>query len=60
MIANSYYIPFLIIISPKKLELKDFLKSKTFQYKIILKNIVNFLEEKKEKKIQKFQLLLEN
>lgn len=47
---NSYYIPFVIIISPKEIELKNFLKSKTFQYKITLRNILNYNKEKKEKK----------
>ena len=32
ILTNSHLIPFLIIISPKKIELKDFKKSKTFQF----------------------------
>ena len=50
MQTNSYYIPFLIIISPKKIKLKDFSKSKTFQYRITLENIFNFFKEKKGEK----------
>ena len=52
MDTNSYYIPFLIIISPKEIELKEFLKSKTFQYKMTLKNIFTFFKEKKGEKNQ--------
>ena len=37
----SYYIPFLIIISPEEIELKDFFKPKTFYFKITLKEILN-------------------
>ena len=48
-----YYIPFLIIISPEEIELKDFFKPKTFYFKITLNEILNFniprfLEGKKE------------
>ena len=50
--TNSHLNPFLIIISPKKIELEDFLKSKTFQYKITLKNIFNFFKKKEKEKNQ--------
>ena len=51
--ANSHLNPFIIIISPKKIELKDFIKSKTFQYKITLKEILNVLnKEKGEKELE--------
>ena len=48
--TNNHLNPFLIIISPKKLELRDFLKSKTFQYKITLENIFNFFKKKEKDK----------
>ena len=36
----SYYVPFLLILSPnKKIDIKDFLSSKTFHYKISLEDI---------------------
>ena len=46
----SYYVPFLIIISPQeKIDIKDFLSSKTFHYKITLKDISSILKGKNQK-----------
>ena len=36
---DSYYIPFLLIISPKKIDLNSFEPSKTFHYKFTLWNL---------------------
>ena len=49
----SYYIPFLMIISPQEVELEGFYQPKTFYFKITLKdildiNILKFLKGKKE------------
>jgi len=44
---DSYFNPFIIIISPKEIELKGLEKSKTFQYKINLKDIFSYFKEKK-------------
>jgi len=52
MTTNSYYIPFIIIVSPKEIILKDFLPSKTFQYKIYLNG--KEMKEEKEGKISAF------
>ena len=49
MQAESYYIPFLIIISPHEIDLNDFLRLKTFHYKISLKDILSFLKGNKDK-----------
>ena len=49
MQAESYYIPFLIIISPQEIDLNDFLRLKTFHYKISLKDILSFLKGNKDK-----------
>jgi GTPase SAR1 family protein len=49
MQAESYYIPFLIIISPHEIDLNDFLRIKTFHYKISLENILSFLKGNKDK-----------
>ena len=46
MEQDSYYIPFLMIISPKKIDLKNFISSKTFQYNITLENINDFIKGK--------------
>ena len=40
--SRYYFLPFLIILSPRQIILKDFLRSKTFHYKITLKNIFDF------------------
>ena len=42
MLTNSYLNPFLIIVSPEEIELSDFIKSKTFQFKMTLKDIFSF------------------
>ena len=50
---NPYYVPFLIFLSFNNLELSKFIPSKTFQYKISLKDILNFkidLDNLKDKK----------
>ena len=60
MQLKPYFIPFLIIISPKQIDLSDFLLSKTFQYKITLENIFAFLTKIKEEKKKKFLNSLEN
>ena len=39
---NPYYIPFLIFLSYNNLELSKFIRSKTFQYKITLEDILKF------------------
>jgi hypothetical protein len=57
LMINEYNLPFILIISPRRLDLKDFSKTKTFQYEIYLEDILNFnVEFKKEKKdeIMKF------
>ena len=47
---NEYNLPFILIISPRRLDLKGFSKTKTFQYEIYLEDILNFnVEFKKEK-----------
>ena len=43
--GNPYFVPFLIIISPKKVDLKDFLKLKTFHYKITLNDVTDLNKE---------------
>ena len=49
MEQESYFIPFLLIISPNEnIDLKNFLSTKTFQYKITLQNITGNIEEIKE------------
>ena len=49
-VLNECYFPFLIIISPKKIDLKSFSKSKTFHYKITFEDIVNYNKKKNEEK----------
>ena len=49
-IESSYYIPFLIIISPQTIDLNDFISTKTFHYKFTLDNIYKFFSEKKKEK----------
>ena len=39
---KPYLLPFLIIISPRNLELKNFLSSKTFQFRINPRDIMHF------------------
>jgi GTP-binding protein EngB required for normal cell division len=54
--ANPYYVPFLIFLSFNHLDLSKFIPSKTFQYKISLKDILNFqidLDKFKDKKQEK-------
>ena len=48
--TNSYLNPFIIIISPKEIELKGLTKSKTFQYKITLKDVISYFKEKEGQK----------
>ena len=49
MEQDSYFIPFILIISPnEKIDLKNFLSSKTFQYKITLDKIYDFTIGKTE------------
>jgi len=43
--TRNYYFPFLIILSPRQLALRDFFRSKTFHYKITLKDILNFTKK---------------
>ena len=49
--TNPHLNPFIIVISPKEVDLSCFIKSKTFHYKITLNNIFN-LEKEGEKKIE--------
>ncbi len=50
LMINEYNLPFILIISPRRLDLKGFSKTKTFQYEIYLEDILNFnVEFKKEK-----------
>ena len=55
MKLELYFIPFILIISPYKINLKNFLSSKTFQYKITLENINNFTENIKEGNIKEIE-----
>ena len=50
MKIKPYFIPFIIIISPKQIDLSDFLISKTFQYKITIENIIEFCKKIKDEK----------
>ena len=43
--GNPYFVPFLIIISPKEVDLEDFLKLKTFHYKITLNDVTDLNKE---------------
>ena len=43
---ETYYFPFFILITCKDLDLKYFIESKTFQYKIEFDNINIFLNKK--------------
>ena len=53
--SSSYYIPFLIVISPQQINLKGFLPSKTFHYKFILENIYEYFKNVQEKDKSKEQ-----
>ena len=57
VMENPYYVPFLIIISPKKVDLKDFLESKTFHYKITLKDVTDLMKEKEKNKLNNYEVL---
>ena len=52
-ITNSYYVPFLLIISSRQLDLNSFDMSKTFQFKFTLENLYIYLNIKKEEKEKK-------
>ena len=41
ILSQDYYTPFIIFLYPYKLDLKDFDKSKTFQYRTTLQLILN-------------------
>lgn len=58
--SRNYFFPFLIILSPRQIVLKDFLRSKTFHYKITLENILNMTKKRMKIKIAKFHHFLEN
>ena len=45
---NEHFFPFFIFITPKNLDLSDFLETNIFQYKIILNDILNNNVEKNE------------
>ena len=47
---EPYYIPFLLILSPRHICLSDFLPSKTFQYKITLEKIFQYFKKKGKEK----------
>ena len=40
ILSSEYYIPFILIISPRDLDLKGFKKNKTFKYDIYLEDIL--------------------
>lgn len=42
ILSENYFTPFIIFLTPRDLDLSDFSHSKTFQYKFILKDILNF------------------
>ena len=42
ILSENYYTPFIIFLTPLDLNLNDFTHSKTFQYKFILNDILNF------------------
>ena len=56
IMENPYYVPFLIIISPMNLDLNDFIKSKTFHYKITLNDITNLIKEKESDKLKNYEI----
>ena len=58
MSSKPYFVPFLIIISPRQIKLKSFSRSKTFNYKIALENIVHFTSEKDEFKKEEVSAFL--
>ena len=43
---EKYFIPFILILSPSDLDLRGLYPSKTFQYKIGLKDILSYKEQK--------------
>ena len=43
--TSEHLNPFVIVISPKEIDLKGLIKSKTFQYKITLEDILKYFEE---------------
>ena len=56
ILSQNYYIPFILIISPRELNLKGFPILKTFQYKIYLYEIIELKNNnQKEKKEETFQ-----
>ena len=56
ILSQNYYIPFILIISPRVLNLKGFPILKTFQYKIYLYEIIELKNNnQKEKKEETFQ-----
>ena len=56
VMENQYYVLFLIVISPQNLDLDDFIKSKTFQYKITLNDITNLMKEKENNKLKNYEV----
>ena len=55
--VQSYFNPFIIILSSRILDLKDFIRSKTFQYKINLKDILNFNKIKEHNDNTNFEIM---
>ena len=55
--VQSYFNPFIIILSSRNLDLKDFIRSKTFQYKINLKDILNFNKIKEHNDNTNFEIM---
>ena len=55
--VQSYFNPFIIILSSRNLDLKDFIRSKTFQYKINLKDILNFNKIKEHNDNTYFEIM---
>ena len=55
--VQSYFNPFIIILSSRILDLKDFIRSKTFQYKINLKDILNFNKIKEHNDNTYFEIM---
>jgi len=49
LMINEYNLPFILIISPRLLDLEGFLKTKTFQYQIYLEDIFHFNIDTKKK-----------
>lgn len=55
--VQSYFNPFIIILSSRNLDLKDFIRSKTFKYKINLKDILNFNKIKEHNDNTYFEIM---